>query len=250
MSVQGTDVEMAKRVKMPSVSYIVARSYPGNVIGYKNKLPWHISSDLKNFRKMTSGHAVIMGRSTFESIGRALPNRANIVMSKTPPLLNITNLAFDNQTQLYWTGEKEDALFAADILSIIRGNDDIFIIGGQTMYELFGPIVNKVYLTQVFADVTGDAHFAMEFNNEEWRCRSEEEHGKNYEGDEYPYRFSIYERKIKIHRYKLLAQIFGNQSEKIKWIESQVQLDKKIIENYVQENLEFPCQPDPVRAAL
>jgi dihydrofolate reductase len=241
MSVRGIEVQMPRRVKMPSISYIVARSYPGNVIGYKNKLPWHISSDLKNFRTLTSGHAVIMGRSTFESIGRALPNRANIVMTKTPPLLNIKNLMFDNQTQLYWTGEKEDALFAADILSIIRGHSDIFIIGGQTMYELFGQIVNKVHLTQVFADVTGDAHFAMDFNSEEWRCRLEEEHSKNYEGDEYPYRFSIYERKLKIHRYKLLAQFFGDQSEKMKWIESQVRLDKEIIKSYVQENLEFPA---------
>ena len=57
---------MAGRVRLPSISFIVARSYPGNVIGYKNKLPWRIKSDLKRFRRITNGHAIIMGRSTFE----------------------------------------------------------------------------------------------------------------------------------------------------------------------------------------
>src|SRR5277367_244237 len=140
---------MSNRVRLPSISFIVARSYPGNVIGYKNRLPWHLKSDLRRFRQITTGHAIILGRATFDSIGRVLPNRTNVVLSKNPRHANVEGLAIDEETNLYWTSTREDALHYADLVSIIRGKHDIFIIGGQTMYTLFHDLVNKVYLTQV-----------------------------------------------------------------------------------------------------
>src|SRR5882724_3180559 len=128
---------MSNRARMPSISFIVARSSPGNVIGYENKLPWHLKSDLKRFREITTGHVVIMGRATFESIGRPLPNRTNIVLSRNPALTNSGGINFDEGTQLTWTNTFEDALLTADIISICRQKSDIFVIGGEAMYKLF-----------------------------------------------------------------------------------------------------------------
>src|SRR5208283_5180300 len=134
---------MASRVRLPSISLIVARSYPGNVIGYQNKLPWHIKSDLKRFKSITSGHVIIMGRSTFDSIGRVLPERTNIVMSATPRPSIGPSFQADETTQLFWTNRREDALFLADVISIWRKVDDIFVIGGEKMYTLFDDLVNR-----------------------------------------------------------------------------------------------------------
>ena len=196
---------MPARVRLPSISLIVARSYPGNVIGYNNSLPWHIKTDLKRFKRLTTGHAVIMGRSTFESIGHPLPNRSNIVMSKNPPLTNTKWLQFDDVTQLYWTDRQEDALFVADIISIWRGVDDIFVVGGEKMYDLFDKLVNKVYLTDVFTEVRGDAFFTKTFDKRDWKYLSEQDFPRNYEGDEVSHRFSIYERRERQFRYEFLT---------------------------------------------
>jgi dihydrofolate reductase len=231
--------KMAKLVRMPSISYIVARSYPGNVIGLEGKLPWRLKTDLVRFRQLTTGHAVIMGRSTYDSIGRALPNRTNIVISNRIAPTNAYNINLINETILYWTNTKEDALFVADLISILRKGGDVFIIGGQTMYSLYGDIVNRVYLTQVFADVNGDAHFNMDFSSPDWRCTYEEDRPKSYTGDEHPFRFSTYERKKYKYRYELLSTFLTGQDKKIEWIKKQVPGGEKIIEEYVQENLEL-----------
>src|SRR5208337_621034 len=101
---------MASRVRLPSISLIVARSYPGNVIGYKNKLPWHLNSDLRRFREITIGHVVIMGRNTFNSIGRPLPNRTNIVLTRDTSFVNSLSINFGEETQLCWSNTFEDSL--------------------------------------------------------------------------------------------------------------------------------------------
>ncbi|MGI9464727.1 MAG: dihydrofolate reductase, partial [Aestuariivirgaceae bacterium] len=93
-----------KRVTMPSISFIVARSYPGNVIGCENELPWSLKTDLKNFRTITTGHVVVMGRKTLESIGKPLPNRTNVVLSREES---------KKSNGVYWAGNVEDALFIA-----------------------------------------------------------------------------------------------------------------------------------------
>jgi dihydrofolate reductase len=224
---------------MPSISYIVARSYPGNVIGRAGKLPWRLKTDLARFRELTTGHAVIMGRSTYDSIGRPLPNRTNIVISNRVAPTNTYNINLINETILYWTNTKEDALFVADLISILRKAGDVFIIGGQTMYSLYGSIVNKVYLTQVFADVDGDVHFDMNLSSSEWRCTYEEDRPKSYAGDEYPFRFSTYERKKYKYRYELLSTFLTERREKLEWMKKTVPGVEKIIQEYVQENLEL-----------
>ena len=230
---------MATRVRMPSISYIVARSYPGNVIGYKNKVPWHLKTDLTRFRQLTTGHAVIMGRSTYEFIGRPLPNRTNIVISNRVVPTNAYNINIINETILYWTNTKEDALFIADLISILRKAGDVFIIGGQTMYSLYGDIVNKVYLTQVFADVPGDVFFERDFSTPEWKYTHEDDRPKNHTGDDYPFRFSTYVRKKQKYRYEVLTRFLTEQKEKLEWLKEQVPGAEKTINEYVQENLEL-----------
>jgi dihydrofolate reductase len=179
-----------------------------------------------------------MGRATFESIGRPLPDRTNIVISRQPQLNNSDSVNFDKGTQLYWTNTLEDALFTADILSICRQSKDIFVIGGQTMYALFNDIVNKIYLTQVFADVPGDAFFRASFPSKQWKLLEEIDHSKNYDGDDYSYRFSIYERRERRFRYAFVSKYFTDKSEKEEWLQLQIKTHRKLITQYIQENLD------------
>jgi len=141
---------MVAGLRMPSISFVVARSEPGHVIGCDNKLPWHLKTDLKHFKAVTSKHVVIMGRKTFESIGKPLPNRINIVMS---------GKAQNPSPNLYFVDSKNSALYFADLLSVMYSSQDVFVIGGGAVYEEFKQIFNKVYLTEVYADVKGDAFF-------------------------------------------------------------------------------------------
>jgi dihydrofolate reductase len=223
---------------MPSISFIVARSFPGGVIGDNNKLPWRLKSDIKRFRQITTGHVVIMGRLTFESIGRPLPNRTNIVLSRDSSRTNSSGINLDEGTQLYWTNTLEDALLVADIISICRRQDDIFVIGGEAMYELFRDLVNRVFLTEVFADVRGDSYFKARFNRKQWRLISEEDFSKNQDGDEFGYRFSIFERKERRNRYEFVSRFFTDKVEKDAWLNKQVKTHKSDISAYVQDNLD------------
>jgi len=230
---------MASRVRLPSISLIVARSYPGNVIGYKNKLPWHIKSDLRRFRIITTGHAVIMGRATFDSIGRALSNRTNIVMSTNAILSNQDVIDVDGETQLYWANNRENALFVADISSILRDVDDIFIIGGERMYELFDELVNRVFLTEVFDDFEGDSFFKKKFRSKEWKYLVEEDHSKNYAGDDHNYRFTMLERRERRYRHQYLTQFYTEQADKIEWMKRNIPLNAKIVQSYIQNHLDL-----------
>ena len=123
---------MAQQAKMPSISFIVARSYPGNVIGFQNQLPWHLQTDLKRFRKITSGHVIVMGRKTHESIGKMLPKRTNIVLTSKRSPINSRLIDIELDTQLIFTNNIEETLFVADVISICKELVDIFVIGGQT----------------------------------------------------------------------------------------------------------------------
>lgn len=124
---------------------IVAAVSENGVIGKDNGLPWHISADLKRFRELTTGHVVIMGRKTFESIGRALPNRINIVVTRdeefsAPGCIICHSL--------------EDAL------KVGQENDDkIFVIGGEQIFSESMDKVSRLYLTLVEGEFEGDAHF-------------------------------------------------------------------------------------------
>ena len=230
---------MSNRARMPSISFIVARSYPGNVIGYKNKLPWHLKSDLKRFREITTGHVVLMGRTTFDSIGRALPNRTNVVLSRCSEMANNNVLRFDEGTQLYRTSTLEDALLVADVISICREKRNIFVIGGEKMYNLFDDFVNKVFLTEVFADVPGDVFFRKIFPSKEWKTISEDDFRKNYDSDDYNYRFSVYEKKTPKNRYEIVSRFFTDRVSKDEWLSGKLKTNKLKLKEYIQEHLDF-----------
>jgi dihydrofolate reductase len=200
---------------MPSISYIVARSYPGNVIGRENQLPWRLRSDLRRFREITSGHAVIMGRKTFESIGRPLPNRLNIVLSKS----NIPNSSSLFPGGVSWVNSVNDAVHAADHFSILNEKKNFFVIGGDVIYKLLGRQVNTVYLTEVMsAQISGDAWFDMEFDRRQWRTTFEEDFPRTAE-DQYPSRFSILERKDRYVRILDIRDFYTDKAITDEWIE-------------------------------
>ena len=139
---------------------IVAAIASNNVIGKKNSLPWDIPEDLKRFKQLTSGHTILMGRKTFDSIGRPLPNRKNIVMTKdTNYQKEGVEIVFD---------EKE-------ALNLIKElNQEVFIIGGSKIYELFEPWASSLMITRVLKDFDGDAFFPdINWNN--WQIKSKED---------------------------------------------------------------------------
>lgn len=125
-----------------TISLIVAMSQNG-VIGHQGKIPWHLPSDLKRFRKITLGHSVIMGRKTYESIGKPLKGRKNIVLSRD------RNLHIEG---CYIAHDFEEALE-------IAGEGEVFIIGGESLYEHFSPIADKLYVTVIHGMIEGDTSF-------------------------------------------------------------------------------------------
>ncbi|MBO5234918.1 MAG: dihydrofolate reductase [Alistipes sp.] len=157
------------------VSVIVAVAENG-VIGDKNSLLWHISEDLRNFKRITSGHPVVMGRKTFESLGRPLPNRKNVVITRQDIEIEGCEVVHSLEEAL--------AIFSAD--------EEIFIIGGAQIYREAMPIADRFYLTRVHHSYEGDTSFP-EWNESEWQKVDSErfERGEKYE---YPFTFEVYNR--------------------------------------------------------
>lgn len=134
------------------ISIIVAIATNG-VIGGDNKLLWHISEDLKNFKRITLGHPMIMGRKTFESFPKALPNRQNIVVTRNPA----------------YTANGADVVLSLDeALKIASPKDEIFIIGGGDIYRQAMPLADKLYITHVDLSPQGDTTFP-DISSDEWR---------------------------------------------------------------------------------
>ena len=157
---------------MTEISLIVAMA-DNRVIGGDNKLLWHISEDLKRFKALTIGKPVVMGRKTYDSIGRPLPNRPNIVVTRqegwtAPGVTAVTNL--------------EDALKTAGNLA----SGEIMVIGGAQIYAQALPFATRVYLTHIHKAYDGDARFP-ELPQSEWK-ETERQKG---EGD---YEFITYQR--------------------------------------------------------
>ena len=142
----------------------------GNVIGKDNKLIWHLPEDLKRFKQITTGKNIIMGRKTFESLGRVLPNRKHII------LCNDMEMDIDNENV-----EILDDISKLD--KYINSEEENFVIGGATIYKLLMPYVNKLYITKINEDFVGDVDFP-EIKEEEWKEISKEKGLKN---DENPY---------------------------------------------------------------
>jgi dihydrofolate reductase len=158
------------------LAIIVATDQQG-LIGENNDLPWRLSADLQYFRQVTMAKPLIMGRNTHESIGRPLPGRKNIIVTK--------NKSFhaDGCTVV---NSIDDALLACEDV------DEVMVMGGASLYEQLLPIADKLYLTQVHASLAGDTWFPA-WNKEEWSEISREDYqadGKN----EYDYSFIVYEK--------------------------------------------------------
>ena len=133
------------------LSIIVAMS-ANNVIGVANQLPWHLPEDLKHFKKHTINKPIIMGRNTFDSIGRALPERDNIVLSRTQQL---------SHDHIFLANNKSDALRMAEDFAKSRGSEEIMIVGGEQIYRMFFDDVSRIYVTLVDLIIDGDAFFPV-----------------------------------------------------------------------------------------
>lgn len=156
---------------------IIVASSENNVIGRDNGLIWHLSADLKRFKMLTTGHAIIMGRKTFESIGKALPNRRNIVISQNP--------AFHAEGC-----EVADSIDNA--LELVAGESEVFVIGGGTIYNSLWNKADCLYLTLVHTDVAGDTVIPV-VTNTEWDEVSREDFQADVK-NEFDYSFIDYRR--------------------------------------------------------
>ena len=136
---------------MPKIALILARAANG-VIGADGGLPWHISDELKYFKRVTMGKPLLMGRKTFESIGRPLPGRPNIVITRDQ---DYTAEGVDVMHDL------SSALARAEQLAAASGADEIMVIGGGEIYALALPMADRIYLTEVQLEPDGDAFFEL-----------------------------------------------------------------------------------------
>ena len=153
---------------------LIAAMGKNRVIGKNNSIPWKLPADMKRFKELTTGKPVIMGRKTFESIGRPLPNRKNIILTHEK------NYKAEGCIVVHST---LNALKAAE------GNEEVMIIGGEQIFKEFLAMANRMYLTVIDEDFEGDAYFP-EYNQKEWREVKREEH-KN---EKYKYSFVDLER--------------------------------------------------------
>lgn len=158
------------------ITLIVAAA-ENNAIGKDNQMLWHLPNDFKYFKKNTLEHSVVMGRKTFESIGKPLPDRRNIILTR--------NLRYSNE-------EADVANSVNEVMNYTRDENEIFIIGGAEIYKQTLPLANKVLLTRVHTTINGDAYFP-ELLDHEWKLVSAEKHEKD-EKHAFDYTFEVYER--------------------------------------------------------
>tara|TARA_B100000614_G_scaffold143927_1_gene128000 strand:- start:291 stop:794 length:504 start_codon:yes stop_codon:yes gene_type:complete len=163
------------------ISHVVALSN-NNVIGVNNDLPWNLKTDLAHFKAYTTNKIIVMGRKTFQSIGRPLPNRLNFVVSKT--IKDIEGAHVFTST--------EEALSNANKLCVENSYKEIVIIGGGYLFRETLDIVNKLVLTRVDCDIDGDVYYP-EINLENWKERSSVEHKKDSE-NEYNFKVIVFEK--------------------------------------------------------
>ena len=164
------------------VSLIAAIAKNG-AIGKDNKLLWRLSADMKIFKSLTTGHHIIMGRKTFESMGsKPLPNRTNIVISR--------NLDFEPEGCMGASSLAEAFQIASD-----QADEEAFVIGGGEIYRLAIHKADVLYITHVHADIEGDTYFPS-IDQEIWEV-AEKQSFKKDEKNEYDFDFCVYQRKTK-----------------------------------------------------
>jgi dihydrofolate reductase len=237
------------RITLPSISYIVARSRPGSIIGRKNELPWHLRTDLQRFKRYTLGHAIIMGRKTYLSIGRPLPGRVNIVLSRRSEFDAANSFWHRGDTMLVWVENLESALFFADVMSIAKEKSDFFVIGGAEMYRIFGELFNKVFLTEVLTRRAlrrepDDAVFDYKFDGRKWKT-IESTAIPEGPSDDFPSRFSILERKAKRVRYLDVEDFYTEAESRKKWVEEQLdRIERLRTKRAIPTSVRIPDQYD------
>ena len=151
-------------------------------IGAENQIPWHLSADLKYFKRVTMGHPIIMGRKCYQSIGRALPGRQNIVITRNPDFeANDCVIAHSLPVSLAIAKETEE--------------NEIFIIGGGQIYKEALPIATKLYVTYIDVDVPNADIFFPEFSLENWQCIKKESFKKD-EKNKHDYTFAVYQKTV------------------------------------------------------
>lgn len=164
-----------------TVSLIAAVAANG-VIGRDGRLPWHLSADLKRFKRLTTGHHLIVGRATWESVGKPLPDRTFLVVSRR---------SGTEQPGVVWVRSIDEAL----ALAAERGDDEPFIAGGEGIYReaIERGLVDRVYLTRILRSYEGDALFPP-FDENGWVEISREAHAADPGADAPPFEFVVYER--------------------------------------------------------
>lgn len=139
---------------------IIAAVAKNRVIGVNNTLPWHLPEDLKRFRSLTMGHHIIMGRKTYESLGRLLPGRTTVIVSRSK------DYAVEG-------GLVVNSLLSA--LAVCGDDPEVFVIGGGELYRDALPHANRLYLTEIEQDVVGDTYFP-DYDSDGWKQLSSESH--------------------------------------------------------------------------
>jgi len=143
----------------PPITIVLARAING-VIGRDNKLPWHIPGDLKRFKALTMGSAMVMGRKTFDSLPGVLPGRRHIVMTRDPA----------------WSAEGVEVAHDVEGALALAGGDRISVIGGAAIFEMFEPLADRIELTEVLASIEGDVTMPDLRSSERWREVASEDH--------------------------------------------------------------------------
>ena len=161
------------------VSLVVAMARNG-VIGRDNQLPWHLPGDLKYFKSVTMGKPIVMGRKTYDSIGRPLPGRTNIVITRSD--WGVEGVEVVNSVNA--------AIALAKDVAKRDGVDEVMVMGGGEIYRQTLPLADRLYITEVDAEVEGDAYFP-EFDVSQWR----EQQRQPGEGGDYPYAFVVKHRQ-------------------------------------------------------
>ncbi|MFC3418231.1 dihydrofolate reductase [Salinicoccus hispanicus] len=156
------------------VSLIVCHSAQ-NVIGFKNSMPWHLPNDLKHVKKLTEGNTIVMGRKTFESIGRPLPNRRNVVLTQSED----------------FSHEGVDVIHSIDDIEALDG--EVFIFGGSGVYSQTMHLVDEMHVTHIYETFGGDTFFP-DYDSSDWELVSSEE-GTVNEKNRYPHEFLHYRRR-------------------------------------------------------
>lgn len=170
------------------IALIVAAARNG-VIGKDNQMPWHLPEDLKYFKRVTMGKPVIMGRKTYQSIGRPLPGRLNVVVTRQQNWLPADE---SGRQCVVVVSSVEAALAAAKVSIAETGAEEVMIIGGAQIYTACADMVDRVYLTEVAAEIEGDAYFSLALVRD-WREVARESF-KACDKNSYDYSFVVFDR--------------------------------------------------------